>query len=203
MEVQLRSEATAYQAFKGLTFKPGDAEAVRAWVDHLEAAGADPEAIACARGALAEPQELEFEFNRMCVGPYRLTVPPYESVWRSGARELCNRYTAGVAEHYAQIGLVIDDGLREPADFIGNELEFLFCVTALEQDRLAASDLEAVQELRAIHDAFLREHLGHWYGQFCTAMADDARHPFWRHYALALKRFLDTQVDALPEPAAA
>jgi len=195
------ADAAAYGAFKSMLFAPGTPQAIESLIEVLEARGGEVELVASARAALAAPEQLEFEFNRMCIGPYRLSVPPYESVWRSGAREIWNRFTTEVALHYERIGLVIDDSLREPADFIGNELEFLYCVRALQVQH--AEDPEALSELCAIHDDFLRAHLSQWYGDFCAALVADARLPFWRLYGEALARFLDEQTQALPEPAPA
>ncbi|MDY3114778.1 MAG: molecular chaperone TorD family protein [Sutterella sp.] len=140
----------------------------------------------CCAWAQAHIDEVEADFNRMCIGPYRLTVPPYESVWRGNSRVMNNRYSAAVAYSYAELGLGIHTGFREMPDFIGNELEFMYCVGAL----YFAHALEEHDEERdLLNDMFIRfwqEHLGHWVYTFLSQVQADSSCEFWREWARVL-----------------
>lgn len=134
--------------------------------------------------------DIEADFNRMCIGPYRLVVPPYESVWRSGGRVLNNRFSATVAYSYAQLGLTMNKNFNEMSDYVGNELEFLYCTSALcSTHRSEGLDSEA-EELASMFSRFWAEHLGHWIFDFLDAIADNAQEAFWQQWTNDLRKEL-------------
>ena len=128
----------------------------------------------------------------MCIGPYRLTVPPYESVWRTGRRVLNNRFSAAVQYSYEEIGLAVGD-MNEPVDFFGYELEFCYATHALASAYEKEGKTQEAELLREAASRFWAEHLGHWAGKFLEAMQQDARHPFWRAWAQTLSELLTVQ----------
>ena len=74
------------EVFKDLFLKPGLASTYRNLSDWAERSGY-PALAKEAADASAAPEETEAEFNRLCIGPYRLVVIPYESAWvTSGCR---------------------------------------------------------------------------------------------------------------------
>lgn len=87
--------AQSLHAFKETFFQPGSPAALESLSRWARSAG-HPMLAAEAEMAARDTDAAEAEFNRMCIGPYRLTVPPYESVWRSHGRVLNNRYSAAV-----------------------------------------------------------------------------------------------------------
>lgn len=139
-----------------------------------------------AKDAVERIDETESDFNRMCIGPYRLSVPPYESVWRSGGRVLNNRYSAAVAHSYAELGLTISGDFREMSDYIGNELEFLFCLAGLAFHARSEDRGDDERELTEMYRRFWAEHLGHWVYDFLGAVQADAREAFWREWSRVL-----------------
>lgn len=92
--------AQSLHAFKETFFQPGSPAALESLSRWARSAG---------HPMLAA----EAEFNRMCIGPYRLTVPPYESVWRSHGRVLNNRYSAAVEYAFSEVGLTSHGKLNE------------------------------------------------------------------------------------------
>lgn len=194
MTSQYGPTATAYFAFKSMIFFPSKAEALNGLIAYLEANNPQSPLLNEAKRFIDDASELEFDFNRMCIGPYKLLVAPYEGVYRSGNHVMNTDETVRVAEFYQHIGLVIDEKFNEPADFIGNELEFLYCVHALASEQKAANDIEAFEELTAIADEFLTKHLGTWITPFCEGIKNHAQHAFWREFATELHLFVTKQM---------
>ena len=127
--------AQSLHAFKETFFQPGSPAALESLSRWARSAG-HPMLAAEAEMAARDTDAAEAEFNRMCIGPYRLTVPPYESVWRSHGRVLNNRYSAAVEYAFSEVGLTSHGKLNEMPDFFGNELEFLSCVASMSfQDK--------------------------------------------------------------------
>lgn len=186
--------ATGYQAFKGMLFTPSSPETLKMLISWLEQSEQYPMLLQEARKWLAEPMELECDFNRMCIGPTRLLVPPYESVYRDGGRQLNTDNTSAVARFYQKLGLVIDNKLNEPADYIGNEMEFLFCAEALCHHHSHTNPAVA-DELNRMAQRFLQQHLGTWFEDFTNGMSHHAQLKFWDCYAKALADFLATRLN--------
>lgn len=155
----------------------------------------------CCFWAQQHIDESEADFNRMCIGPYRLTVPPYESVWRSHTRVLNNRYSAAVAFSYAELGLSVSS-FREMPDFVGNEFEFMYCLAELHNQHLKANNNEECSQLEDMYLRFWTEHLGHWVYEFLSGVQQDATSEFWREWARVLgeqlgSNFLDVSLSNL------
>ena len=190
MQTDFGPIANGYQALKGMLFTPSAPESMQQLIDWLETSQANAELLDQARQYQHQPVELECDFNRMCIGPTRLLVPPYESVYRSAGSQLNTKETVAVADFYQQIGLVIDAKLNEPADYIGNELEFLFCVEALlHQQQIQANQAESAA-LDDLATQFLNQHLGLWYHSFTAGIEQHAQLAFWRSFAQTLREFL-------------
>lgn len=108
--------AQSLHAFKETFFQPGSPAALESLSRWARSAG-HPMLAAEAEMAARDTDAAEAEFNRMCIGPYRLTVPPYESVWRSHGRVLNNRYSAAVEYAFSEVGLTSHGKLNEMPDF--------------------------------------------------------------------------------------
>ena len=186
--------ATAYFAFKSMIFFPSKIAALNGLIAYLESSNPQSPLLTEAKQFVEDPSELEFDFNRMCIGPYKLLVAPYEGVYRSGNHVINTDETVEVADFYQQIGLVIDDQFNEPADFIGNELEFMYCVHALASEQRQADNLDAANELDAMADEFVNKHLGLWINPFCEGIKQHASLNFWREFATELQLFITKQL---------
>lgn len=185
---QLDSFVSALKLLKEPVFHPGTSsvyEQLGIWAQKHDLKELSE---ACAL-AMNDTDEVEADFNRMCIGPYRLTVPPYESVWRAGKRVLNNRFSAAVQFSYEEVGLTVGD-MNEPVDFFGYELEFCYCTLAFAEVHAKEGRKEQADFLRQAHSRFWAEHFGHWADQFLQAMQQDAKHPFWQAWARTLSELL-------------
>lgn len=194
MTTQYGPLAMTYFVYKSMIFNPSSNEALAGLIEHLNANNPDSLLLKEAEKFIDDSSELEFDFNRMCIGPYKLLVAPYEGVYRSGNHVINTDETVRVAEFYQHIGLVIDEKLNEPADFIGNELEFLYCVHALADEQRSAGNIQNHEELTAIADEFISKHLGTWITPFCEGIKHHAQQAFWREFATELHLFISQQI---------
>lgn len=110
-------------------------------------------------------EELEFEFNRLFVGPSRLEASPYESTYRNTERTLMQNETLAVRRFYEKAGLVIAKMNTEPEDHLALELEFICYL--LEND--TTSDL---------YPSFLKEHLLQWGESHCQLIREKTNNSF-------------------------
>lgn len=195
MKAEYGSVTQAYHAYKSMIFAPSGKEALTGLIAYLEAhRPQSPLLVEAQKFVDADIMELEFDFNRMCIGPYKLLVMPYESVYRTGSKVMNTDDTVKVADFYQEIGLIIDETFNEPADFIGNELEFLYCVHALADEQQMVDNLEAVNELRALGEAFLTTHLGTWITPYCEGIEKHAKQAFWGEFARDMHSFITEQL---------
>ena len=104
------------EVFKDLFLKPGlpsTCSNLQLWAQ----SSGYPALAEEAKEAALHPEETEAEFNRLCIGPYRLIVVPYESAWVTGSRKLNGPVAEDVANFYAAAGLSSASLLNELPDF--------------------------------------------------------------------------------------
>lgn len=150
---------------------------------------------ALSKGASELTEEVEAEFNRMCIGPYKLVVVPYETVWVTGSKKLNGPVGASVADFYASAGLSSASKLNEFPDFFGNELEFVYFLEVVAEEKSKEENSAAlVKEIHGLANAFRTEHLNKWFDPFLTALAQHTTHDFWKEASNVLKEILQEQV---------
>ena len=137
----------------------------------------------------AERQALEYEFNRLFVGPGRVQAPPYASIYLDPEPQLMGRTTDDIRELMRAVGLSLRDQGREPEDHLSFELE-LWCVLARLEAQYAATP-EVLQEIRDARRRFVREHLALWIPDFLQR-AGQGEHPILRTVLQCLEWWLST-----------
>lgn len=110
-------------------------------------------------------EELEFEFNRLFVGPNQLVVSPYESTYRNTERVIMQSETIAVRRFYEKAGLVLAKKNINPDDHIALELEFVCYL--LENSLEDETHYEFYQE-------FLKAHLFHWIEAHCALILENS-----------------------------
>ncbi len=108
-------------------------------------------------------EDLEFEYNRLFVGPNQLVVSPYESTYRNTERVLMQNETIAVRRFYEKVGLVLAKKNINPDDHIALELEF---VCYLLENSL---DDETYYQF---YQEFLEEHVFHWIEAHCELIRE-------------------------------
>lgn len=129
---------------------------------------------------------LEFEYNRLFVGPARLIAPPYESVYRTAERLVMGETMFDVKRAYRDLDMEIRNTLREPEDHIAIELEYIAelqkrCLTTLEEH-----DIHELQRIVVLEITFLEDHLLRWVPEFCQRITEGSRMDFFKALAEVL-----------------
>ena len=140
-----------------------------------------------ARNVFSENTDsLEFEYNRLFVGPARLIAPPYESVYRTAEHLVMGETMLDVRRAYRELDMGIRNTLKEPEDHIAIELEYLAelqkrCLTALEEQ-----DIRELRRIIGLEQAFLEDHLLRWVPEFCQGIKEGSRMEFFSAMAEVL-----------------
>jgi len=138
---------------------------------------------------------LEFEYNRLFVGPSRLPCPPYESVHRKDRPEaelglVMGPSTRDVLRCYREAGFVVSPGFKDLPDHLQVELEFMhrLCMREMEQPESAWTKRR---------EEFAELHLRPWIPGFAECVESRTNSFFYRSAARLLKNFVER--DATPE----
>jgi TorA maturation chaperone TorD len=158
-----------------------------------------PNAAASAQAAIMQEQltaldenQLQVDHATLFVGPFALKAAPYGSIYLEQGRRLMGDTTLAAMDLYAEAGLHLT--LKEPADHIVIELEFMHYLTALAAEALAAGHEDTVAELAGKQHHFLKEHLGAWVPAFCAATAREADTLYFRALADCLLAFVCAEI---------
>ncbi|WP_195892896.1 TorD/DmsD family molecular chaperone [Bacillus massiliigorillae] len=107
--------------------------------------------------------DLQYDFNRLFVGPMELEASPYESTYRSENGAVMQYYTLAVRRFYEDAGLTLVNKNSDPDDHLALELEFI-CY-------LLENGLEDEQYMKLYND-FLQKHLFHWVEEHCELVQE-------------------------------
>jgi len=145
----------------------------------------------------ASVRRVEWDFNRLFVGPENTLAPPWESVHRSKTGLTFQESTLEVRTVYEQFGLEAPAMHREPDDHIALELAFLAHVS---EETAAASrhgDVERCERCGEVQASFLRDHLLEWVPACLTLVQTHAKTDFYRGVACLTRGTLATTADTL------
>lgn len=140
--------------------------------------------------------EIQEDFRRLFVDPYRLKVPPWESVYRSGKRQVFQEAALEVRRAYLAAGYTFEGMGNVPDDHIALELGFM---SALCQAALAEQTEEGKRANLSHQVDFLRKHLLSWVPTFCDELKASASTDFFRGLSSLLAGFVQMDVSLLEE----
>lgn len=136
----------------------------------------------------SELSELEYEFNRLFVGPAPPEAPPYASVYLEAEPVLMADSTAEIGRFYAALGLKEPTG-GLPPDFLPLELEAWVALKCMS---------EAIPDVMLARQ-FLMTHLGKWLPSFIAKMRKAGLSPVMAQVASALEAWLQYEKEKLWE----
>lgn len=119
--------------------------------------------------------------------------PPYEGLYRR--KESIGDSVLELKRFYRKAGLLPDETVRESADYLCVELDFMKELCLREQSRW--SDDGGVRETVVQEEEFLRRHLGDWVGDFCIEVEKHALTDFYRGFSLILDAFIGMEKEWL------
>lgn len=134
---------------------------------------------------------LEFEYNRLFVGPGKLLAPPYEGAYRNADRLLMQEETMAVRAFYRRCGIAVKRESAIPDDHLGFELEFVSYLLfhMIRSDK----DPDAWERLLGLYGEFFRQHLCQWVYLHCQDVLVHAKNRLCREMAILLSGFLQRE----------
>ena len=106
----------------------------------------------------------------------RRLKPPYEGMYTD--RKEMGESVLEVKRFYREAGIVPDETVHEPPDYLCIELDFMRQMCLREQDQWSSG--ADVSETLETELTFLREHLGTWIHEFCRRAAKEALTGFFK-----------------------
>ena len=125
----------------------------------------------CARWDPAGLGALEWDFNRLFVGPGEMRAPPWESVHRSKTKLTFQEPTLQVREVYQRFGVEAPGIHHEPDDHLGLELAFVATLSDQAAGAAARGDTAHLARCFQAQRDFLRDHLLAW-APACLALVE-------------------------------
>jgi len=155
--------------------------------------------LVCEELTKQDAQELEYEYNKLFVGPEHVLCPPYESVYRSDRSEIelglvMGPSTNDAKKRYREAGLEIAKDFKELPDHIAIELEFMYFLCANEAK---SKDFEEASLWRKRQREFIASHIKPWYSNFSRMLELNAISSFYKAVAKLMKEFLSEEIEYL------
>lgn len=136
------------------------------------------------------------EYHRLFVGPARLPVPPYESVYREGW-QVFGETTLEVKRRYAEAGYTLDPSFTDLPDHVAVELAFMALLAEEEAKAWEAQDTAAASAWLARERTFLDDHLSRWLPAFCERLLASTETAFYRRLAVELREFVTLDAEGV------
>ena len=174
------------------TFYQWDKSRFKAGVEHIKsycaAVGTKPD-----DGVL---NELSVDRTRILRGTGNTGLqPPYEGVYKGRKNTVTSALQ--VKKFYRKAGLIPDETVPDPPDYLCVELDFMRNLCRREQEQWASA--VDVSRTVAAEEQFLTEHLGSWVGEFCSQAQKDAWTDFYRGFLLILDGLVKIDMEYLHE----
>ena len=142
-----------------------------------------------------EPEELAVEYAALFVGPFELKAPPYASVYLENQRKVMGDSPMETLRLYQEAGLKHD--VKEPADHISIELEFLYYLISSELEAELQEDQKESLFLIAHQKKFLNQYLGKWIHPFCESVKKGTEKGYYHSLADCLTTFVSCELNAV------
>ena len=136
-------------------------------------------------------QDLLIEYARLFIGPFKIEVPPYSSLYL-GEKTLMSNVTIWVLEYYKNAGLDFDKNVKDLPDHIAVETEFLYYLLFNEINELNAGNIENMRKFHDLLVYFINKHYRVWVPVFCNKIVEKTQNDFYRALAVCYEKFVRT-----------
>jgi len=144
-------------------------------------------------------QELLIEYTRLFVGPFKMLVPPYSSLY-FGSETLMSDETVWVIDFYRKAGLKFDQETKEVPDHIAIETEFMYWLIHNEIKALDSGDRDRAFSLWEKQQEFFAKHYKKWTLEFCTKIATETNNEYFKLLSECFGKFIaDVEIPAFPD----
>ena len=153
--------------------------------------------------SLENLDSLKVDYARLFVGPYKLSAPPYGSVYLEGERKIMGMSTDAVRDAYREAGLDVAEDFHELPDHIAAELEFMYFLVCKELEKALALDLQSTLAYIERQTHFLASHLAAWVASFARDVETGAEGDFYKNLVRCTKVFVEEnlkELDKLSSP---
>jgi len=140
-------------------------------------------------------ERIQSDYTRLFIGPGKVIVPPWESVYFSSERLTFQQQTLEVRTWYQRFGVEPEKIYKEPDDHIGLEISFIAHLAKLALQALEEQNEEEFNRLIKAQEKFLAEHLLRWGPYWCTLVVKNANTEFYKGLALLTQGALLTLGD--------
>jgi DMSO reductase family type II enzyme chaperone len=139
-------------------------------------------------------EELSVEYAKLFLGPFRLKVPPYGSVYIDEGRRVMGDSTMDVISMYRESGLSIREDFKELPDHVGVELEFMSFLAFKEVESQQESRISQVVDFGRKQKDFLDRFLCRWVPAFCNQLGQGSENDFYTSLAECVESFLNCEI---------
>lgn len=146
---------------------------------------------------LGNKKKLQIEFSRLFIGPFKVLASPYGSVYLEEGKATQGDSTFDVQKIYQEENLNVD--LKEPADHIAIELEFMYYLITNEVNAINDGDLEKANLYQSKQDLFLNRHLSQWIPEFTDAILNNSENEFYKKIAASLNLLIKEDLALMNE----
>lgn len=148
-----------------------------------------PQNLAGLLDSLGDEKELQIDFSKLFLGPFKVLSPPYGSVYLEEGKTIQGESTLDVIRLYQEDGLKVD--LKEPADHIAVELEFMYYLASKEIEAIENKDLERANLYLNKQYSFIQRHLSKWIPEFTDSICANTKEVFYKKIAIALNLMIE------------
>lgn len=130
------------------------------------------------------------EHAKLFIGPFKLTAPPFSSIYLEDKWEVNGRSTVQVERFYEQAGLTITSTGHQPLDHISVQFEFMYY---LNFKWLETGDLF----YKELQKEFLYRILNYWIPKFNQAIQDGSTIDFYKLLGNLTEQFIVKEINTL------
>lgn len=134
--------------------------------------------------------ELEVDYTKLLLGPFKVLAPPYGSVYLHNAGTVIGPSTVDARTRYQTFGLDTAEIFKDAPDHVKAELEFMYYLIFQQIEALKESDFESALGFVEAQYAFLSDHLGAWVAEFTAKIEKHAETDFYKHLATLTRIFI-------------
>lgn len=135
-------------------------------------------------------KELLVDYTKIFLGPYKAIAHPYSSVYL-GDGSLNGPATIWVENFYRLSGYKFNENIKDLADHIAVELEFLYNLKFNELKSLNDGDSDQASLQEEKFNEFFLNHFRLWVPQFCKKVINDSDNLFYSNLCKCLNAFVE------------
>jgi TorA maturation chaperone TorD len=128
-------------------------------------------------------ERLSLDYAALFIGPFELIAAPYGSVYLEQNRRIMGDSTIDTQRFYQDAGLALE--MKEPADHIAIELEFMYYLCSKEAGALSEGAESEAARFRTLQVEFFEKMMG-WVPQFCELIRAGAVTQYYKSLATCL-----------------